>query len=98
VLLADQNAKAALRLADRALVLESGRVVASGRGDDLAADRGCGPHISVGPAQRSDGQRLVSFWAAEGRGGYANCSCTLPAGGRMSASEQQLRRVIRLIW
>jgi branched-chain amino acid transport system ATP-binding protein len=38
VLLADQNAKAALRLADRALVLESGRVVASGRGDDLAAD------------------------------------------------------------
>jgi branched-chain amino acid transport system ATP-binding protein len=38
VLLADQNAKAALRLADRAFVLESGRVVASGRGDDLAAD------------------------------------------------------------
>jgi branched-chain amino acid transport system ATP-binding protein len=38
VLLADQNAKAALRLADRAFVLESGSVVASGRGDELAND------------------------------------------------------------
>lgn len=38
VLLADQNAKAALRLADKAYVLEAGRVVASGHGDDLAAD------------------------------------------------------------
>jgi branched-chain amino acid transport system ATP-binding protein len=38
VLLADQNAKAALRLSDRAFVLESGRVVASGHGDELAAD------------------------------------------------------------
>jgi len=38
ILLADQNAMAALRLADQAYVLEAGRVVAAGVGPDLAAD------------------------------------------------------------
>lgn len=38
VLLADQNANAALRLADRAYILETGKVVLSGVGADLIAD------------------------------------------------------------
>jgi branched-chain amino acid transport system ATP-binding protein len=38
VLLADQNALAALRMADRAYVLDTGRVVASGPGASLAKD------------------------------------------------------------
>jgi branched-chain amino acid transport system ATP-binding protein len=38
ILLADQNAVAALRLADRAYVLEAGRIVAAGSSSELAAD------------------------------------------------------------
>jgi branched-chain amino acid transport system ATP-binding protein len=38
ILLVEQNARAALRLADRAYVLELGRVVLSGPADDLAGD------------------------------------------------------------
>jgi branched-chain amino acid transport system ATP-binding protein len=38
VLLVEQNARAALRLAHRAYVLESGSIVLSGRADDLLAD------------------------------------------------------------
>jgi len=38
VLLVEQNARAALRVADRAYVLERGRVVLSGNGAELAAD------------------------------------------------------------
>jgi branched-chain amino acid transport system ATP-binding protein len=38
VMLADQNAKAALRLADRAYVIETGKVVMSGTGVDLLSD------------------------------------------------------------
>jgi branched-chain amino acid transport system ATP-binding protein len=40
ILLVEQNAQAALAIADRAYVLETGRVVASGRGRDLLADPG----------------------------------------------------------
>jgi branched-chain amino acid transport system ATP-binding protein len=39
VLLVEQNARAALRLADRAYVMEVGRVVADGAASDLLADR-----------------------------------------------------------
>jgi len=38
ILLVEQNAAQALRVADRAYVLETGRVVLSGRGADLAAN------------------------------------------------------------
>jgi branched-chain amino acid transport system ATP-binding protein len=38
VLVVEQNARLALRLADRAYVLEKGRVVAEGDGDELLAD------------------------------------------------------------
>ena len=39
VLLVEQNARAALRLAARGLVLETGRVTLTGSGAELAADR-----------------------------------------------------------
>ncbi|MPM46274.1 High-affinity branched-chain amino acid transport ATP-binding protein LivF [bioreactor metagenome] len=39
VLLVEQNARAALKVADRAYVLESGRVVLSGHAQDLLQDR-----------------------------------------------------------
>ena len=42
ILLVEQNARAALEIADRGYVLETGRVVASGTGPELAAD----PEIS----------------------------------------------------
>ena len=38
ILLVEQNARLALDMADRALVLESGRIVKSGSGRELAAD------------------------------------------------------------
>jgi ABC-type branched-subunit amino acid transport system ATPase component len=38
ILLADQNAQAALRIADRAYILDTGRVVASGASAALAND------------------------------------------------------------
>jgi branched-chain amino acid transport system ATP-binding protein len=38
VLLVEQNARAALSLATRAYVLETGRLVAAGRAGDLASD------------------------------------------------------------
>jgi branched-chain amino acid transport system ATP-binding protein len=41
VLLVEQNARLALTLADRAYVLESGRIVLEGRGRDLLDD----PHV-----------------------------------------------------
>ena len=40
ILLVEQNAKAALRLATRAYVMESGRIVMQGRASDLANDPG----------------------------------------------------------
>ena len=40
VLLVEQNAKAALRLASRAYVMESGRIVMQGNASDLASDPG----------------------------------------------------------
>jgi branched-chain amino acid transport system ATP-binding protein len=39
VVLVEQNARAALRIASRGWVLETGRVTLSGSGADLAADR-----------------------------------------------------------
>ena len=38
ILIVEQNARAALELADRAYVMESGQVVVSGKADDLARD------------------------------------------------------------
>jgi branched-chain amino acid transport system ATP-binding protein len=38
VLLVEQNARAALAIADRAYVVETGRITASGRGAELLAD------------------------------------------------------------
>lgn len=38
VFLVEQNANQALRLADRGYVLENGRIVLQGRGDELLAD------------------------------------------------------------
>ncbi len=38
VLLVEQNARQALRLADRAYVLEQGRITLSGTGQELLAD------------------------------------------------------------
>ena len=38
ILLVDQNARAALSIADRAYVLEVGRVALAGRGDELLVD------------------------------------------------------------
>ena len=38
ILLADQNAQAALRIADRAYILDTGRVVAAGASAALADD------------------------------------------------------------
>jgi len=38
ILLVEQNARAALKLADRGYVLENGRVVMSGSASELAAD------------------------------------------------------------
>jgi branched-chain amino acid transport system ATP-binding protein len=40
VLLVEQNANAALRIADRAYVLETGSIVRAGRADELRGDRG----------------------------------------------------------
>jgi branched-chain amino acid transport system ATP-binding protein len=40
ILLVEQNAKAALRLADRAYVMETGRIVLQGRAHDLEKDPG----------------------------------------------------------
>jgi branched-chain amino acid transport system ATP-binding protein len=40
VLLVEQNARAALAIADRAYVLETGRIVLAGTGQALAADAG----------------------------------------------------------
>jgi branched-chain amino acid transport system ATP-binding protein len=40
VLLVEQNARAALAIADRAYVLETGRIVLTGTGQELAADPG----------------------------------------------------------
>jgi branched-chain amino acid transport system ATP-binding protein len=40
ILLVEQNARAALAMADRAYVLETGRVIAEGRGQDLLRDEG----------------------------------------------------------
>jgi branched-chain amino acid transport system ATP-binding protein len=40
VLLVEQNARAALAIADRGYVLETGRIVMTGTGDELAADAG----------------------------------------------------------
>jgi branched-chain amino acid transport system ATP-binding protein len=40
VLLVEQNARAALAIADRAYVLETGRIVLTGTGQELAADAG----------------------------------------------------------
>jgi branched-chain amino acid transport system ATP-binding protein len=39
VMIVEQNARAALKLATRGYVLETGRVTLSGTGSDLAADR-----------------------------------------------------------
>ncbi len=39
ILLVEQNARAALRIADRGYVLENGRIVLEGRADDLLADQ-----------------------------------------------------------
>jgi branched-chain amino acid transport system ATP-binding protein len=39
VVLVEQNARAALKLADRGYVLETGRIILSGIGRDLAGDR-----------------------------------------------------------
>jgi branched-chain amino acid transport system ATP-binding protein len=39
VVLVEQNARAALRLASRGLVLETGRITLTGSGAELAADR-----------------------------------------------------------
>jgi branched-chain amino acid transport system ATP-binding protein len=39
VLLVEQNATMALAIADHGLVMEQGRIVRSGRGDELLADR-----------------------------------------------------------
>jgi|UniRef100_A0A7C5EX02 branched-chain amino acid transport system ATP-binding protein len=39
ILLVEQNARAALKVADRAYVLETGRIILSGRSQDLLADR-----------------------------------------------------------
>jgi branched-chain amino acid transport system ATP-binding protein len=38
ILLVDQNARGALAIADRAYVLETGRIVLEGAGRELAAD------------------------------------------------------------
>ena len=38
ILLVDQNAQAALAVADRAYVLETGRIALEGRGDELLAN------------------------------------------------------------
>jgi branched-chain amino acid transport system ATP-binding protein len=51
VLLADQNANAALRLADRAYVLETGRVLFTGPSSELANDsRLTHAYIGTAPA------------------------------------------------
>jgi branched-chain amino acid transport system ATP-binding protein len=39
VLLVEQNARAALKIADRAYVLETGRIILSGAAEDLLQDR-----------------------------------------------------------
>jgi branched-chain amino acid transport system ATP-binding protein len=39
VLLVEQNARAALKIADRAYVMETGRIILSGSAQDLLADR-----------------------------------------------------------
>jgi branched-chain amino acid transport system ATP-binding protein len=48
VLLIEQNAMAALRLADRAYVLQNGRVVREGSGAELASDRALIEHYVGG--------------------------------------------------
>lgn len=57
VLLIEQNAMAALRLSDRAYVLESGRVVQTGTGAELVEDSDLISHYVGGP--RSDKTRSV---------------------------------------
>lgn len=59
VLLADQNADAALRLADRAYVMETGRVVATGVGAELVGDarlRRSYPGIDISKSRELGGQ------------------------------------------
>jgi branched-chain amino acid transport system ATP-binding protein len=54
ILLVDQNARAALAIADRAYVLETGRIALTGRGRDVLADpKVREAYLGVAPRVRS---------------------------------------------
>jgi branched-chain amino acid transport system ATP-binding protein len=54
ILIVEQNARAALELADRAYVVESGRAILEGRADELAAD----PRVQSAYLGRANGRSL----------------------------------------
>jgi branched-chain amino acid transport system ATP-binding protein len=65
ILLAEQNARMSLAIADRAYVIETGRVVLAGRGKELlgrseVAERYLGVGKAVGTSDRQQHDRLVS--------------------------------------
>jgi ABC-type multidrug transport system ATPase subunit len=65
MLLVEQNAYAALAIADRVYVLETGRVTASGTAADIRSIKGCARPTSASSTEVSLDQGQVSPW--EGR-------------------------------
>ena len=65
ILLAEQNARMSLAIADHAYVIETGRVVLTGRGEELlgrseVAERYLGVGKAIGTSDRQQHDRLVS--------------------------------------
>ncbi len=64
MLIVEQNARAALRLADRGYVLETGRVVLAGPAAELMADPTVqGVYLGQTVAESQDGARAVAVEA-----------------------------------